>query len=830
MRIDFLKSYGTDAAHCSLPLGGLGAGMVSFAHNGALESVAVKHHPDMFNDPVMFASIHCAKSKYTRVLQGQVPYHKVTQSHGTAFNGSGSGRGNHYGLPCFPHSDYRAAFPFAQLELRDDNAPLQAQVTAWSPFIPGDDQASGLPLAVLEYEIKNTSNETQDFVFAYHIENFLGTKDTHCYSDARALKHGFQLEATPYASDDQATSCCPGSGCCEPQEQSKNEERALALASSIGVTLHGVDNTQVDCGWFRSGWFDKRVALWDSIKNGSIPERSSHGDRDDAGASVGTNLTLKAGESKKITVLMTWYTPQFRAWKRVGDLVRTWYASAFKSHTALTNHVVKHIDDFRARSLAFCEAIHVNDMPAVFCCSASRNLAIFKSPSFLRDEEGRLWGWEGCHDDAGCCNGSCTHVYNYAQALAFLFPHLERGMRDIEFGPSQEDDGFQHFRANLPFSNPFEKRFHAAADGQLGGIIRIYRDWQLSGDTAWLRSKWKAVRQSLDYCIKAWDLERNGRLAEPHHNTYDIEFWGEDGLCSSMYAGALDAAIKMAQYLDESSEDWQQILDGVSAVIKDELFNGWIRQKVHWKDLKADDPITISIGQEARNSPEAIAIIEQEGPRYQYGDGVLIDGALGCQIARIAGLGAIIDEDIERAHVDAIMTHNFKASLKDHACFQRPSYAIADEAGTIMCSWPAGGRLSMPFPYSDEIWTGCEHQFAAHLLMLGRLEDALKVEEAVNGRYNGRVRNPFNEIECGHFYIRALASYGLVPAFSGAHYNGAEKVMHFKPIIEGDFKSFFAIGSAWGHIGVRDGQPFLDLIEGELEIKEWQYDKQPALA
>ena len=107
--------------------------------------------------------------------------------------------------------------------------------------------------------------------------------------------------------------------------------------------------------------------------------------------------------------------------------------------------------------------------------------------------------------------------------------------------------------------------------------------------------------------------------------------------------------------------------------------------------------------------------------------------------------------------------------------------------------------------------------------MFGKIDDAIKVEEAVCDRYNGRIRNPFNEIECGHYYIRALASYGLVPAWSGAYYNAVTGVMEFSPNHSGDFTSFFAIGSAWGHIGVRDGKPFLDLIEGKLGIKEWKY-------
>lgn len=822
MSMDFMTPYATDAERVSLPLGGLGAGMISFAINGSLESISIDHRPRMQNEKVLFASLHCVSNGKTRILQGEVPHYRVMLPRGANFSSSGSGTANHYGLPSYATKSFQAGFPFARVELEDDRMPVQCKVTGWSPFIPGDDHHSGLPCGFLEYELRNSSDEDQEIVFGFHSENFMALDQNKFIGNARVIDRGFSLEGIQKKAAAEQQDCSSGCDC-------SGEPQASEFSVSLAASLIGADNCVVDCGWFRSGWFDKRTAVWDTISSGKLEARDSHGEGNDCGASVGTRLTLKPGEQRTLTVALSWYAPRYKVWDSAEDAMTTWYATQYNSISALNSYLQEHYQSLRQRSLNVATALQQNDMPVALRSAVSRNLAIFKSPSFLRTDDGTLWGWEGCHDNSGCCHGSCTHVYNYAQGLAFLFPQLERKMRDVEYDYSQQEDGYQQFRAAIPLNGPQNRNQPAAADGQLGGIVRMYRDWIISGETEWLRQKWPKVKQSLEFCIGEWDLERNGRLAEPHHNTYDIEFWGEDGLCSTIYAAALQAAIAMADALGEDSADWPTILDGVRTVIKDELFDGWIRQKVHWKDLKADDPTVVHVGHK-QNSPECDAVIEKEGPRYQYGDGVLIDAALGCQIARIAGLGAVIDEDIERAHLDAVMRHNYKASLREHACFQRPGYAIAEESGTIMCSWPDGGRLSMPFPYSDEVWTGCEHQFAAHLIMLGRLDDALKVEEAVNGRYTGHVRNPFNEIECGHFYIRALASYGLVPAFSGAHYNAVEQVMTLNPTIDGDFTSFFAIGSAWGQIGVRNGEPFLDLVEGELPIKEWKYKKQTALA
>ena len=51
----------------------------------------------------------------------------------------------------------------------------------------------------------------------------------------------------------------------------------------------------------------------------------------------------------------------------------------------------------------------------------------------------------------------------------------------------------------------------------------------------------------MDYCIRVWDPWRKGVLEEPHHNTYDIEFWGPDGMCTGFYVGALMAMAKLAK-------------------------------------------------------------------------------------------------------------------------------------------------------------------------------------------------------------------------------------------------------------------------------------------
>jgi hypothetical protein len=127
------------------------------------------------------------------------------------------------------------------------------------------------------------------------------------------------------------------------------------------------------------------------------------------------------------------------------------------------------------------------------------------------------------------------------------------------------------------------------------------------------------------------------------------------------------------------------------------------------------------------------------------------------------------------------------------------TYALNDERGLLLCSWPKGGRPPLPFVYSDEVWTGIEYHVASHLIYEGMIEEGLTVAKAVRDRYDGLRRNPWDEVECGHHYARAMSSWGLLPALTGFSYSGVEKRLEFAPKINAeDFASFWSTGSGWG--------------------------------
>lgn len=163
--------------------------------------------------------------------------------------------------------------------------------------------------------------------------------------------------------------------------------------------------------------------------------------------------------------------------------------------------------------------------------------------------------------------------------------------------------------------------------------------------------------------------------------------------------------------------------------------------------------------------------------------------------------------------------YNLRQDLSAHANPQRPTYALGKEGGLLLCSWPKGGKLSLPFVYSNEVWTGIEYQVASHLIFMGEVEKGLQIVRTCRDRYNGKVRNPFNEYECGHWYARAMSSYGLLQALTGVRYDAVEKTLYVDSKV-GDFTSFLSTETGFGNVSLKNGKARFNAVSGKLDIKK----------
>ena len=84
-------------------------------------------------------------------------------------------------------------------------------------------------------------------------------------------------------------------------------------------------------------------------------------------------------------------------------------------------------------------------------------------------------------------------------------------------------------------------------------------------------------------------------------------------------------------------------------------------------------------------------------------------------------------------------------------------------------------------------------------------------------------RNPWNEIECGGHYARAMSSWSLLLAASGFRCDGPAGTLEFAPNLTPErFKAFFSGPECWGWLEqVRSGgkqRNEIHVVEGRLPV------------
>jgi hypothetical protein len=285
--------------------------------------------------------------------------------------------------------------------------------------------------------------------------------------------------------------------------------------------------------------------------------------------------------------------------------------------------------------------------------------------------------------------------------------------------------------------------------------------------------------------------------------------------------------VAMGSFLGKDVTRYQDLADKGKAYMETRLYDGeYFIQEIKVEGLSAKNPATEkSFGGDY--SKEAIDLLAKEGPKYQYGKGCLSDGVLGVWVAQMCGLGNTLDRTKVTSHLMAVHKYNLKKNLSEHANPQRPSYALGEEGGLLLCSWPKGGKLSLPFVYSDEVWTGIEHQVASHLMLTGHVKEGMDIVRVSRNRYDGRVRNPFNEYECGNWYARALSSYGYLQALTGVRYDAVDKTLYIDSRV-GDFTSFLSTETGFGNVKLAGNQPSVKVVYGSLQIDKVFVSGKPA--
>jgi len=491
---------------------------------------------------------------------------------------------------------------------------------------------------------------------------------------------------------------------------------------------------------------------------------------------------LAPGESRVFNFSVTWCFPNMhRENRRVGNA----YARRFADATEVARYLAReHAPLVRATRL-WHDTYYDSTLPWWLLDRLHSTVSTLATATAQWWENGRFWGWEGC----GCCHGTCGHVWNYEHAMARLFPELERSVRELQdFAPGA---GFNPSTGAIGFRGDSD---FWAGDSQGGYILKAYREHLCSRDAAFLRRNWPHIRKSLEFLI-AQDGDADGLIEGRQHQTYDQDYYGANTFVGALYLGALRAGESMALELGELdfARRCREIFESGQRGSMEQMFNG--EYFIQTVDLK-------------------------QHPDWQYANGCLADQLFGQGWAHQVGLGYLFPEESVLQALTSIWKYCWAPDVKPQNDAHKPErwFAYPGEAGLFTCTWPNSRHLGPKSTrYRDEIWTGIEYQVANHMAWEGMITEALAICRAVHERYHPSKRNPWNEIECGDHYARAMASWGVLISLAGFEYDGPAAKIGFAPrLTPDDFKCAFTAAEGWGSFTQKWGGGEL---KAEIEVK-----------
>lgn len=483
---------------------------------------------------------------------------------------------------------------------------------------------------------------------------------------------------------------------------------------------------------------------------------------------VGHECTLAPGKSAEVHFVLAWHFPKTTL--PVPD-ARTgnYYARRFSDATAVATYIAKELPRLESLTRRWRDTWYDSSLPHWFLERTFVNTSILATSTAHRFGSGRFWGWEGI----GCCEGTCTHVWHYAQAMGRIFPELERDQRErVDFGVGfAESNGMVRHRGEG--TGP-------AIDGHCGRILGVWREHQMSPDGEFLKRVWPRVQAAAEYVI-LHDQDGDGILDGAQENTLDAAWYGQIAWITSLTLAALRAVEEMARELGDLAfaARCRGQYEKARAAVESKLFNGEYFIQI------ADPKREKSLG-----TYEACHIDQVHGQSWAW------------QV----NLGRVLDRDKTLSALRALWKYNFAPDVgpfRKKFTAGRP-YALAGDAGLVMTSNPklipnVYGLPSWQIGYFNECMSGFEHQAASHMVAEGMVLEGFAVTRAIHDRYHASRRNPFNEIECSDHYARAMASYGTFISACGFESHGPAGHIGFAPrLTPENFKAPFTAAGGWG--------------------------------
>lgn len=715
---------------------------------------------------------------------------------------------------------FRGEYPIGTVDYSDPHTAVSVRLESFSPFIPLDANESGLPATVMSYTLANRGENDLDVQIGGWMDNRIcpfaapaaGCRINRTRRDGRVLEVVFDSAGVPETSGDGITEGLGSMALAliDPQDND------LALASLAGTSC--AERLFAD-----QPGSDEARGDFESVTPGGV---------------VATRR-IAAGQSVTVSFVVSWYFPRYSGGKvflwsldHLGDLtkMRRFYGARFSDAAAVTRHIASNFEALSTATRAWRDCWYDSTLPVWFLDRTFANTSTLATQTAHRFQDGRFYGWEGVDS----CPGTCQHVWQYAQAMGNVFPELERNLREqVDFGLAWHPDGSVDYRGEAsrpengappPLENPGIGI--VAADGLAGTIVRVYREHKQSASADFLTRLWPRVKASVEFML-AMDPDQDGLLEGPQYNTLDATWFGRISWISSLFLAAVACGKAMAQEMGDA--DFAALCDARIAAGRENIVRKLFNGRYFEHEADAGHPASMDMG-----------------------DCCYIDQVLGQSFAHQIGFERVVPAEASRSALQAIWDFNFAPDVGPYREHFREIeggrwYAMPGEAGLLMCSWPLSppnreGKVQAELTddemgvgitsegYLNECMTGFEYQAAAHMIAEGLVEQGLSVIKAIDERYDGAKRNPYNEVECGDHYSRAMASFGAYRTLIGFDYHGPKGEIRFAPRLAAkDFRCAFIAAEGWGTYSRgphEDGgiQASIALRHGQLVLSKLVFD------
>jgi non-lysosomal glucosylceramidase len=730
----------------------------------------------------------------------------------------------------------RAEYPFACYDFVDSEMPVQVRMEVFNPMIPLDEKNSGIPCVIINLTAENKSQQTVDISYLAAQQNAVGFTGR--------LKGGSIKDRSYEGYGGNINEVVQKEGATILHMTSNKSRDARGYGDMALAVLH--DRQHVSTS---ASWQDFKELMTDFADNGALSGDKTAGPSP-AGqtldGALATGLSLKPGDTKTVTLILSWYfpngyhgsrpknwdgeggdmytNPEPLNWGGEGNMYTNWWTNALD----VTGYLKDNLNEFSRLTHLYHDTFYATNLPYWLLDRITSQMAILRGKTCFWTQDGYFGVWEGCSQNMGSCVGNCNHVWQYAQGHARLFPEIGRLMR-------QEVFSFQKDSGSLPHRQPVPERmwynppnYFPTFDGQCGDILGAYREHLMSKDDKWLKHYWPHIKKAMDYTIVTWDKDEDGDLfgSGPKPNTLDSNLGGSSAWLGSLYLAALAATEKMAllQNEPEAAKRYRCIRESGSQKQDETLWNG-----------------------------EYYVQIPGRTPQRDYQTGCVIDQLVGQWWANQLDLGWFYPPDRVQSAMRSVFKYNFKSDF--HGITQVPRIFVADDdMGLQMITWPRGNRPEKAHctRYADEVMTGFEYAAAAAMVQAGAMKEGFAVVKAVSDRHDGRLRknltpgnsggwgysgNPFGDDECGKFYGRALSVWSMLLTCQGFIHDGPADVIGFKPLWKPeDHRSFFTASEGWGLFTQKRNKDkqtgCVEIAHGKLTVREWVSElptgKQPS--